>query len=45
MTTRKVSFNPIRKKYEPVFSEDEVTNEIIEQYFSYSLNRWVTIPK
>jgi len=42
---RTVAYNPIKRKYETVHPEDEIgEDEILHQYFSYGLRRWVTIP-
>ncbi len=43
--TRYVAYNPISRKFEVVNIEDEVKgNKIIEQVWSASLEKWVTIP-
>lgn len=44
-TTRLVAYNPITRKYEVVNAEDEIMgNKVIEQIWSASLEKWVTIP-
>ncbi len=44
-TTRQIAYNPLRRKWEVVYEEDEVpAGRIITQYWSDSLG-WVTIPE
>ncbi len=44
-TTREVAYNPLRRKWEVVYEEDEVpAGQTITQYWSDSLG-WVTIPE
>lgn len=44
--TRQVAYNPITRKFEVVHAEDEVKgSKVITQYWSGSLEKWVTIPE
>lgn len=44
--TRLVAYNPITRRYEVVHAEDEITGAtVIEQVWSASLEKWVTIPQ
>jgi hypothetical protein len=44
--TRSVAFNPLRGRIEEVYPEDEVPAEdLIQQHWSETLQRWVTIPE
>lgn len=44
-TTRYIAYNSTTRRYEVVNVEDEtVGSNVIVQYWSVSLERWVTIP-
>lgn len=43
---KNVAYNPMKRKVETVYPEDEVkSSEIIRMYWSNTLRRYVTIPK
>ena len=45
-TRRFVAFNPLTRRWEQAFPEDEVIGSTaITQYWSGALERWVTIPE
>jgi hypothetical protein len=45
-TCRRVAYNPITRRWEQVFAEDEVIgSKTITEYWSGALERWVTIPE
>ena len=42
--TKQVAFNPITRRWQEVFAEDEVpANKIVTLYWSASLEKWVTV--
>ncbi len=42
--TKTIAYNPLTRRYEEVFPEDEIpAHKIITLY--WSVNRWVTIPE
>ena len=44
-TTRQVAYNTLTHKWEVVHIEDEVIGDkVITQFWSASLEKWVTIP-
>ena len=45
-TTRQIAFNALTRKWQVVYTEDEVpASKVITQYYSGTLDKWVTIPQ